>query len=232
MKKTKKEGTPTIPLKDNVPSRSFPVVNILLIVINLVVFFYELSLGRFFDYYILSYGVVPAQFAAQGFTGEQMVRLTTAMFLHGGWFHVLSNMLYLWIFGDNVEDRMGHFKYLVFYLVSGYIATLAHIFYTPLSNTPLIGASGAIAGVLGAYLILFPRAKVLTLIFILVFIQIIPVPAVIFLGLWFVLQLLQGAAGLTQQAAPGVAFWAHIGGFVAGMLLVKLFARRKSYAEY
>ncbi|KUK82841.1 MAG: putative membrane protein [Pelotomaculum thermopropionicum] len=200
--------------------------------INLVVFFYELSLGRFFDYYVLSYGVVPAQFTAQGFTGEQMVRLTAAMFMHGGWFHVLSNMLYLWIFGDNVEDRMGHLKYLVFYLIAGYIATLAHIFYSPLSNVPLIGASGAIAGVLGAYLILFPRAKVLTLIFIFIFIQIIPVPAVIFLGLWFVLQLLQGAAGLSQQVAQGVAFWAHIGGFVAGMLLVKLFARRKGYAEY
>jgi membrane associated rhomboid family serine protease len=194
-----------------------------------VVFFYELSLGRFFDYFVLSYGVVPAQFVAQGFAGEQMVRFTAAMFMHGGWFHLLSNMLYLWIFGDNVEDRMGHLKYLVFYLLAGYIATLAHVFYAPQSNAPLIGASGAIAGVLGAYLILFPRAKVLTLIFIFIFIQIIPVPAVIFLGLWFILQLLQGAAA---AGAPGVAFWAHIGGFVAGMLLVKLFARRKSYAGY
>lgn len=203
----------------------------LLIVANLVVFFYELSLGRFLDYCVFSYGVIPAQLVVQGFTGEQVLRLTAAMFLHGGWFHVLSNMLYLWIFGDNVEDRMGHFKYLVFYFISGYIATIAHVLYNPLSNVPLIGASGAIAGVLGAYLVLFPRAKVLTLVFIFIFIQVVPIPAVVFLGIWFVLQLLNGAASVTQQAAQGVAFWAHIGGFVAGMLLVKLFARRENYTR-
>lgn len=201
----------------------------LLIIINLAVFGYELSLGRYLDHYIFSYGVIPAQLVVEGFTAEQMARLTTAMFLHGGWFHVLSNMLYLWIFGDNVEDRMGHFKYLIFYLLTGYVATLAHVLYSPLSESPLIGASGAIAGVLGAYLILFPRAKVLTLIFIFIFIQIVPIPAVVFLGIWFVLQILSGTASLSDQAAQSVAFWAHIGGFVAGMLLVKLFARRRAY---
>lgn len=158
-----------------------------------------------------------------------MVRLTTAMFLHGGWFHVLSNMLYLWIFGDNVEDRMGHLKYLVFYLLTGYVATIAHVLYSPLSKAPLIGASGAIAGVLGAYLILYPRAKVLTLVFIFIFFQVIPIPAVVFLGIWFILQLLSGTASLSGDAAQSVAFWAHIGGFVAGLLLVKLFARREAY---
>ncbi len=204
----------------------------LLIAVNLVVFFYEISLGKNIDSYIYSYGVIPAQLTVEGFTFEQTVRLTTAMFLHGGWFHVLSNMLYLWIFGDNVEDRLGHFKYLVFYLLTGYVATIAHVLYAPMSESPLVGASGAIAGVLGAYLILFPRARVLTLVFIFVFVQIIPIPAVIFLGIWFALQLLNGAAALSSQAAQGVAFWAHIGGFVAGMLLVKLFARRKDYVRY
>lgn len=221
-----------IPLKDNIPSRTFPVVNLLLIIVNLAVFVHELSLGKNQDQFIFTYGVIPAQLVAEGFTAEQLIRLTTVMFLHGGWFHVLSNMLYLWIFGDNVEDRMGHFKYLVFYLLTGYIATIAHVLYFPLSKAPLIGASGAIAGVLGAYLILYPRAKVLTLVFIFIFIQIIPIPAVVFLGIWFVLQLLSGTASQAGQAAQSVAFWAHIGGFVAGMLLVKLFARRKDYVRY
>ncbi|NPV73078.1 MAG: rhomboid family intramembrane serine protease [Pelotomaculum sp.] len=221
-----------MPLRDDIPSRSYPIVNVLLIVVNLAVFVYEVSLGRYVDYFIYSHGVIPAQLVDAGLTADQMARLTTAMFLHGGWFHVLSNMLYLWIFGDNVEDRMGHFKYLVFYLLTGYIATIAHVLYAPMSKSPLIGASGAIAGVLGAYLILFPGARVLTLIFVFIFIQVVPIPAVIFLGIWFILQVLNGTAGLSGQVAQGVAFWAHIGGFVAGMLLVKLFARRRRYANY
>ncbi|MDF9409179.1 rhomboid family intramembrane serine protease [Pelotomaculum isophthalicicum JI] len=184
------------------------------------------------DEFIFSHAVIPLQLASVGMTADQLIRLTTTMFLHGGWFHVLSNMLYLWIFGDNVESRMGHVRYLVFYLLTGYIATITHVLYNPLSKSPLIGASGAIAGVLGAYLILYPRAKVLTLVFLFIFIQIIPIPAVIFLGLWFVLQILNGVAGLTDQTAQGVAFWAHIGGFIAGILLVKLFAQRRDYANY
>lgn len=191
-------------------------------------FGFELSLGRDLDYFILTHAVIPSQLVAVGLTLEQMVKLTTTMFLHGGWLHVLSNMLYLWIFGDNVEDRMGHVKFLVFYLISGYIASLAHIILDPASKSPLIGASGAIAGILGAYLVLFPHARVLTLIFIVFFIQIIPIPAVIFLGIWFFLQLMSGTAGLSAQAAQGVAFWAHIGGFIAGVALVKLFADRDS----
>ncbi|MDD3654935.1 MAG: rhomboid family intramembrane serine protease [Desulfotomaculaceae bacterium] len=189
-------------------------------------------MGRYYNDFIFANSVIPAQLVAVGFTGEQLARLTTAMFLHGGWLHVLSNMLYLWIFGDNVEGRMGHFKYLLFYLLTGYLATITHVFSSPFSEVPLIGASGAIAGVLGAYLILYPRAKVLTLIFIFVFIQVVPIPAVIFLGVWFIIQILSGAASLTSQAAQGVAFWAHTGGFVAGMLLVKLFARRDEYINY
>lgn len=204
----------------------------MLIAINLAVFGYEVTLGKHLDYFIFQHGVIPAQLVAYGFTADQIGRLTSAMFLHGGWFHVLSNMLYLWIFGDNVEDRMGHFKYLIFYLLTGYIATIAHVISFPATKMPLVGASGAIAGVLGAYLVLYPRARVLTLVFIVIFIQIVPIPAVVFLGIWFILQLLSGTASLTAQAAQGVAFWAHIGGFVSGIILVKLFARRRYVSNY
>jgi membrane associated rhomboid family serine protease len=217
-----------IPLRDDIPSRTFPIVNYLLIAANLLIFAYELSLGRFLDPYIYSHAVIPNQFISVGLTADQIVRLTATMFFHGGWLHLLGNMLYLWIFGDNVEDRLGHFKYLIFYLLVGYIASFAHIFSYPQSDVPLIGASGAIAGVLGAYLILFPRAKVLTLIFLFIIIQVVPIPAVIFLGFWFLLQLLSGTVSMADQGGQSVAFWAHVGGFVAGMLLVKLFAMRKT----
>jgi len=190
-------------------------------------FAFELSLGPRLNNYIYTHAVIPAQLLSTGLTVEQFVRLTTTMFLHGSWLHILSNMLYLWIFGDNVEDRMGHFRYLLFYLICGYIATFAHIFMDPLSTTPLVGASGAIAGVLGAYLILFPRANVLTLAFVIFFIQVIHIPAVIFLGLWFLLQLLN-VTGFSGQGAESVAFWAHIGGFIAGVVLVKFFTRSRT----
>ncbi len=204
----------------------------LLIVANLTFFGFELSLGKHLDYYIFTHALIPVQFIEKGFALDQIARLTTSMFLHGGWFHVLGNMLYLWIFGDNVEDRLGHFRYLIFYLLTGYVATLSHVLLYPLSDVPLIGASGAVAGILGAYLILYPRARVLTLVFIFVFIQIVSIPAVVFLGIWFLLQLLSGIAGLSVQSVQGVAFWAHVGGFVAGMLLVALFARRGTPRYY
>lgn len=204
------------------------MVNVLLIAANLTVFFYQLSLGRYADQLIYQYGVIPASFTAEGICAEQAVRFTAAMFLHGGWLHVLSNMLYLWIFGDNVEDRMGHLPYLAFYLICGYLASLVHVLSYPASPVPMIGASGAIAGVLGAYFVLFPRASVLTLVFIFFFIQIVPIPAIVFLGLWFLLQVINAAAstGLAGGAASGVAFWAHAGGFLAGVFLVKFFDRR------
>jgi membrane associated rhomboid family serine protease len=221
-----------IPLKDDIPSSTFPIVNVLLIITNLFVFGYQLSMGRYVDQFIFTHAVIPAQIVTVGLTADQFARLTATMFFHGGWLHVLSNMLYLWIFGDNVEDRMGHFKYLVFYLLTGYMATIAHILSSPASKTPLIGASGAIAGVLGAYLILFPRARVLTLVFLFIFIPIVPIPAVVFLGIWFFLQILSGTASLSDQAAQGVAYWAHIGGFIAGVVMVKLFATRKKTVRY
>lgn len=211
-----------IPLKDNIPSRRFPVVTLLIIVLNTLAWLYERSLGPYMDNLVFALGVTPADFFHYGLAG-QLILMTTAMFLHGGWMHFLGNMLYLWIFGDNVEDRLGKGRFLLFYLLTGYIATLAHILSDPTSTAPLIGASGAIAGVLGGYFILFPHARVLTLIPIIIFIQIIPIRAVYFLGFWFLLQIFN-----QTMSAPGVqsvAFLAHIGGFAAGALLVKVFQK-------
>ncbi|WP_066638006.1 rhomboid family intramembrane serine protease [Desulfolucanica intricata] len=212
-----------IPLKDDVPSRHFPIVNITLIIINFFIFIHLVT-NNILEYYILTHGVIPRNFFTDFSLVNQLYLFTSAIFLHGGWLHILGNMLYLWVFGDNVEDRMGHLRYLVFYLVCGYAATLVHILADPLSSIPVVGASGAIAGVLGAYLLLFPRARVLTLVPIFIFITFVRIPAVIFLGLWFVLQFINGLGGV-----QGVAWWAHIGGFAAGMLLIKFFASKQKY---
>jgi membrane associated rhomboid family serine protease len=213
-----------LPLSDHNPSRTTPVVNYLLIAVSVVFFLWELSLGPYIerDLYLVSF--VPARFWAAPFYPPNLIRIGVSMFLHGGWLHLIGNMLYLWIFGDNVEDRLGHSKYLIFYLLCGLAATMAHAIVNPGSTVPAIGASGAIAGVLGAYILLFPRARVTTLIPIFVFIAIREIPAVIVLGIWFLLQLLSGVAsvGVPEEAGGGVAFFAHIGGFVTGMLLVVL----------
>ncbi|GAB6179591.1 rhomboid family intramembrane serine protease [Desulfotomaculum defluvii] len=209
-----------IPLKDNIPSRRFPLVTLTLIIINTLVWLFERSLGPSMENLIFAFGVTPADLFQYGLV-SQLFFMTTAMFMHGGWMHFLGNMLYLWIFGDNVEDRMGKFRFLIFYLITGYIATLAHVLSDPTSTSPLIGASGAIAGVLGGYFVLFPHAKVLTLIPIFIFIQIIHIPALYFLGFWFLLQIFNQ----TFQGAQSVAFLAHIGGFAAGALLVKFFQK-------
>ncbi len=211
-----------IPLKDDIPSRRFPIITVLIILLNTTVWLYEKSLGPYMDNLIFALGVTPADLNHYSL-GGQLILLTTAMFLHGSWLHFLGNMLYLWIFGDNVEDRLGKPRFLLFYLITGYIATLAHVLSDPASTSPLIGASGAIAGVLGGYLILFPHARVLTLIPIFIFIQIIHIPALYFLGLWFLLQILSQT--FSMQGVQSVAFLAHIGGFVAGALLVKLFQK-------
>jgi len=149
------------------------------------------------------------------------------MFLHGGWLHLLGNMLYLWIFGDNVEDRLGHGRFILFYLLCGVAAALAQIYVSPTSKTPMIGASGAIAGVLGAYLLLFPQSRVLALIPIAFFLQVVEIPAFVFLLFWFFMQFLSGAVAITAYMTEGVAWWAHIGGFVSGMALGYLFPKRK-----
>jgi len=213
-----------IPLRDENPRRSVPVVNIVLIIVNVMMFLWEVSLGPDLERALSLIAFVPARFFYSPVAPANILSIFVSMFLHGGILHLGGNMLYLWIFGDNVEDRLGHARYLLFYVACGFAATFAHAFMNPASVMPAIGASGAIAGVLGAYLILFPRARVLTLIPILFFITIREVPAIVVLGLWFVLQLFVGVGsiGVADSAAGGVAYFAHIGGFAFGMLLVVL----------
>jgi membrane associated rhomboid family serine protease len=217
-----------LPLQDTVPARSFSIVNWALIVANVALFLVELSLGARAEALITALGVVPARLLANPGL-DQFATLITSMFLHGGWAHLFSNMLALYIFGDNVEDRMGHGGYLVFYLLCGVIAGLTHVLFNPTSPVPTIGASGAISGVLGAYLLLFPAARVITLVPLFFLPWFVEIPAVIYLGFWFVSQLFNGVLAIVAgaQAYGGVAWWAHAGGFLAGMLLVGLFARRR-----
>jgi membrane associated rhomboid family serine protease len=209
-----------IPLRDIVPSRTTPIVTISLIVANVLVFVYELTLGRAANDFTLYFGLVPAAFS--------WVAVFTSMFLHGGLFHVAGNMLYLWIFGDNVEDRMGHGRFLVFYLLCGTAAALAQTITAPDSVVPMVGASGAIAGVMGAYFVLYPKSRIVTLVPLFFFFQIIEVPAIFFLGIWFVMQFLSGVGSIATtggQASGGIAFWAHVAGFVAGLSGVIVFRR-------
>lgn len=217
-----------LPLRDNNPRRTTPVVNTILIIINVVFFLWELGLGPNLERVLFQVAFVPARFWYYGVDLFAFQSILISMFLHGGWLHLGGNMLYLWIFGDNIEDRLGHGKYLAFYLLCGFAATLAHAVINPGSRVPSIGASGAIAGVLGAYLVLFPRARVTTLIPIFIFITIREIPAVFVLGIWFVLQLFTGAASLAGDPSQGgVAYFAHIGGFLAGVFLVLLMGGRR-----
>jgi membrane associated rhomboid family serine protease len=211
-----------IPLRDVIPSRTTPVVTVAILIVNVLAFLYESSLApATLDRFLMAYGMIPVTFA--------WLDVATSMFLHGGWMHLIGNMLSLWIFGDNVEDRLGHGRFLVFYLGCGALASLAHVWADPLSSVPTIGASGAIAGVMGGYFVLYPQSRIITLLPILIFIQIVEVPAVVFLGLWFLLQLVSGVgsqlSATAGEAAGGIAFWAHIGGFVVGAVVVKLMAR-------
>lgn len=226
-----------IPLKDTIPSQTFPFVNILLILANSLIFLFEVSLSPAELQSLLhTFGVIPARFFATSGNGPENLLaryfpLFTSMFLHGGWFHVIGNMWYLWIFGDNVEDRMGHIRYFLFYILCGLGAGLAQTYFNPASTVPTIGASGAIAGVMGAYMVSFPRARVITLVFIIFFIDIIEIPAFFFLGIWVFMQFLQGTASLMAPAnLGGVAWWAHIGGFVMGAVLVFFFRKSKGKA--
>jgi len=220
------------PLRDNVPSRRYPVVMVAVIAANVFVFLYEMSLSRAgLEMLIQEFGVVPARFrdASGLLVPANALPLFTNMFLHGGWMHLIGNMWYLWIFGDNVEDRMGHGRFLLFYVLGGLGAGLTHVFFNPGSPIPSVGASGAIAAVLGAYLVSYPKARVVTLVPIFFFLQIMELPATLVLGFWFVVQLFSGVGSLavsTVQATGGVAYWAHIGGFVTGMLLLPLFVER------
>jgi membrane associated rhomboid family serine protease len=221
-----------IPLRDLNPSRTRPVVTVLLIAANAFLFLYELSLGPNIQPFLLQAAFVPARYVGYGAPAGLSAGFVSAllsMFLHGGWTHFLGNMLFLWIFGDNVEDRLGHLRFVVFYLVSGFAATAAQAIVVPGSTVPMIGASGAISGVLGAYLFLYPRARIVSLVFLGIFIQIMQVPAIVFLPIWFLIQFFSGLASLGAHTAQagGVAFFAHIGGFIAGPLLLLLLGGRK-----
>ncbi|MCC7367534.1 MAG: rhomboid family intramembrane serine protease [Chloroflexi bacterium] len=228
-----------IPLSDDpAPRRSFPLVTLTLIAVSIVVFLYELSLTSGVDELFRSAGVTPLEFAIRTDVppaaplGVFYTTLLTSMFLHGGFLHIGSNMLFLWIFGDNVEDRLGHAKYLLFYLVCGLGASLAHIYFNWGSTVPSVGASGAIAGVLAGYMVLYPSARIRTLLLIGPFITMTRVPAIIMIGFWFVTQLVSGLAAVGASAqTSGVAFWAHVGGFVVGLPLVLLLrGREQTYA--
>jgi membrane associated rhomboid family serine protease len=201
------------PVADVIPSRTTPVVTITLIALNALAFLFEITLSEpQLQLLVQSFGVVPAAF--------DWVAVLTSMFLHGGWLHFLGNMLYLWIFGDNVEDRLGHGWYLAFYLTCGAAAALGQAATQPYSIVPMIGASGAIAGVMGAYFVLYPYSRVLTAVFILFFLDLIEIPAIFFLGIWFLMQFFSGVGSLGSSAAEGaVAFWAHVVGFIAGAAL-------------
>jgi membrane associated rhomboid family serine protease len=215
-----------IPLRDTVPSRTHPVVNNLIIGINIVVFMVEIAQGAGLERFIYIYGLVPARYSvpqiASYFTMQQQVfSLLSFMFLHGGFLHLLSNMWFLYIFGNNVEDRLGHLRYIFFYLLCGLASGLVHLLLNLGLNIPTIGASGAIAGVMGAYFILYPRSRILTLIPIFFIPYFIEIPAFFFLGLWLIMQILQ-AAGADAHVS-GIAWWAHIGGFVFGIIFLKIF---------
>jgi membrane associated rhomboid family serine protease len=223
------------PIKDSVPSRSVPVVTRALIFINVLVFFFELTLPhQSIDTLFYLFGIVPARFTHPdwatyvGFPIDNYWPLLTHQFLHGGWFHIIANMWTLWIFGDNVEDRMGSVRFAIFYPVCGVIAGFTHLLTNPDSTVPSVGASGAIAGVLGAYLLFFPTARLVVMFPILFFPFFFEIPAVFYLGIWFFGQLLSGTAALAgPQQVGGIAWWAHIGGFLSGMLLCGLFARKR-----
>jgi len=212
-----------IPIRDTIPSSRVPLVNYALIAANVLVFFYQLSLGEGLLPFLERHAVVPARLLGGGFPpARELLTPVTAMFLHGGWLHMLGNMLYLYIFGDNVEDTLGHGGYLAFYLACGVASFATQIVFQPASAVPNLGASGAIAGVLGAYFVRFPRARVVTLLPLFVIFTLVEIPAVVFLGLWFLIQFLSGAASLGRASATsgGVAWWAHIGGFVAGAIVM------------
>ncbi len=225
-----------IPIRDDTPTRTFPLVTFLLILTNAMVWLWELSLGtgQALNNFYYQYAFIPGILthmqqapASLHLLTPYVLSIFTAMFIHGSWSHILGNMLFLWIFGNNIEDYLGHAKYLLFYLAGGLAAALVHTFFNMSSAVPTIGASGAIAAVMGAYFYLYPRAKVQTLVFF-IFITTVRLPAWLFLGIWFLLQLFQGTFGIAQ----GVAVWAHVGGFLFGLLIAAWAARSRDRSQY
>ena len=226
-----------IPLRDTVRSRSLPWMTWVLIALNLLIFFYESALSESqFNQMILAFGLVPARLSFSSVQLFPWLTLVTSMFLHGSWFHVISNVWFLFIFGDNVEDRMGPSRYLSFYLAAGVIAGLCQYFLYRSSTIPTVGASGAIAGVLGAYFVLYPRARVITLVPLFILPWFVEIPALIYLGIWFLTQLSSGLVNLGRLGAGvdfgGIAWWAHIGGFVFGLLAVRLVTAGRRYSAW
>jgi membrane associated rhomboid family serine protease len=220
-----------IPLRDENPTRTFPFVTILFIAANAAVFVYQATLGPATEQFVLQLAAIPYEVTHFRNLPESsllppLLTVATSMFVHGGFMHIVGNMLFLWIFGNSIEDFLGHFRFIVFYLICGLVAAGLQIVLTPSSTTPMVGASGAISGVMGAYLLLYPNARIVTLIFLGFFIRIVRIPAHFFLIFWFLLQL---ANGFFIAGAPdngGVAFFAHIGGFAAGLVFVRVFEQR------
>ena len=231
-----------IPIRDRNPSGTFPYVTIGIITLNIFIFLYELSLGSDLGVFLHQYGVVPAKITYYYRTSDLTLIDTffpflSSTFLHGGFFHLIGNMWFLWIFGDNIEDKLGHVKYLLFYILCGTIASSAHVFFNSQSEIPCIGASGAIAAVLGAYMVTFPHARVVTIVPIFFFLQIIELPAVVVLGFWILIQFFSGAVSLTASTSGGsIAWWAHVGGFTSGIILFYiiciLFVRKPMKRRY
>ncbi len=210
-----------IPIRDSIPTRRVPIVNYALIGANLLVFLLMWLAGPEQERLVYQFALIPASFS-NGIDLGDISDIFTSMFMHAGIAHIAGNMLYLWIFGDNVEDRLGSFKYLLFYLAGGLAASLTHLLFNPSSQIPTVGASGAIAAVLGAYLVMYPRSRIATFIPLGFFMRLAMVPASVVLGFWFILQLFNGFLSIGAADVGGVAFWAHIGGFVAGVVLAKL----------
>jgi membrane associated rhomboid family serine protease len=233
------------PIRDDQPRFSTPYVTYFIIALNVLVFLFELSISaqgpRALDALVFQFGVVPQHFE-QALAGSPyftvpgtFLTILTSMFLHAGFLHIIGNMWFLWIFGDNIEDYLGHFLYLIFYLLCGVVASLTHILLNPGSTLPSVGASGAIAGVMGAYILLYPKARVLTLVVLIVFFTFWWIPAWVFLGYWFLIQFLLANAttvSSAHQTSGGIAFWAHVGGFVAGLILIKVFPQRRRINRY
>ena len=225
-----------IPIRDRNPSGTFPFVTVSIIALNILVFLFELSLGQGLDSFLFQFGVVPIKvYYSTDIPGSNIINtyfpFLSFMFLHGGFVHLIGNMWYLWIFGDNVEDRLGRIKFVIFYLICGIGSAIVHVYFNSQSGVPCVGASGAIAGVLGAYMVTFPRARVLVLIPLFIVWQTIELPAIIVLGFWFLIQFFSGTASISSTHGGGVAWWAHIGGFVLGVILIKLFPKsRRQYS--
>lgn len=220
-----------LPLRDNIRSNSRPIVTYIILGINILVFIYEISLGTHLDMFVKQFGAVPYNiFNPVGLASY--TTLFTSMFMHANLMHIIGNMLFLWIFADNIEDRLGHIMFIVFYLACGLAGTLLHSIFTPTSTIPMIGASGAISGVLGAYIILYPKARISALIPLGFFFRVIQLPSLVFLGIWFLMQFLFGISSI-RATGGGVAYFAHIGGFLLGLLwaLPYKFRQKKQY-EY